>query len=146
MVCAAIKAKAASFQTSAFGSGSVRADLGGSYAATPVKPTEGQHPRVLFNANDIAGIKTELYSVRSRAAASLFRKAVTNPTDGKLSSVAQNFSFETMSRIQSLALDYVLTGNEISGYSAIYAIKNVLTTQNYASISTTKAASSAITA
>ncbi len=128
---AAIKAKAASFKTSAFGSGSVRADLGGSSAATPVKPTEGQHPRVLFNANDIAGIKTELYSVRSRSAASLFRKAVTNPTDGKLSSAAQNFSFETMSRIQSLALDYVLTGNEISGYSAIYAIKNVLTTQNY---------------
>ena len=132
---AAIKAKAASFQTSAFGSGSVRADLGGSYAATPVKPTEGQHPRVLFNANDIAGIKTELYSVRSRAAASLFRKAVTNPTDGKLSSVAQNFSDPVMNGIQALALDYVLTGNEISGYSAIYAIKNALTTINYSGMS-----------
>ncbi|MBP5348829.1 MAG: hypothetical protein J6Z13_00540 [Clostridia bacterium] len=128
---AAIKAKAASFQTSAFGSGSVRADLGGSYAATPAKPTSGQHPRVLFNANDIAGINAELYSVRSRAAASLFRKAVTNPTEGKLGSVAQNFSLETMSRIQALALDYALTGNEISGYSAIYAIKNTLTTLNY---------------
>ena len=132
---ATVKTKAASFENSAFGTGSIRSDLGGSYAATPAKPTSGQHPRVLFNESDIAGIKTELYSVRSRAAASLFRKAVTNPTDGKLSSVAQNFSFETMSRIQTLALDYVLTGNEISGYSAIYAIKNVLTTQNYAGMS-----------
>ncbi|MBR5044515.1 MAG: heparinase II/III family protein [Clostridia bacterium] len=132
---ATIKTKAASFENSAFGSGSIRSDLGGSYAATPAKPTEGQHPRVLFNGNDIAGIRTELYDARSRAAASLFRKTVAKPTDGKLPNQSQNFSDPVMNGIQALALDYVLTGNEISGYSAIYAIKNALTTINYSGMS-----------
>ena len=132
---AAIKTKATSFETSAFGSGSIRTDLGGSYAATPVRPTEGQHPRVLFNRNDIAGIKTELYDARSRAASSLFRRNVANPTDGKLSGQSQNFSDAVLNGIQALALDYVLTKNDISGYSAIYAIKNTLTTLNYSGMS-----------
>ena len=132
---ATVKTKAASFENSAFGSGSIRSDLGGSYAATPAKPTSGQHPRVLFNESDIAGIRTELYSVRSRDAASQFRKAVAKPTDGKLPNQSQNFSDPVMNGIQALALDYALTGNEISGWSAIYAIKNALTTINFSGMS-----------
>ena len=127
----AARNKAAAFETSAFGSGTVRTDLGGSYAATPVSPTAGQHPRVLFNAGNIDGIKTELYALRSRAASSLFRQIAVKGTDGKLSNQSKNFSDEVMNKIQAMALDYALTGNKISGYGAICAIKNALTTLNY---------------
>ena len=130
-----IKGKATAFKTSDFGSGSVKTDLGGSYSVPSVKPTSGQHPRVLFNAGDLAGIKRELYDTRSAVAGGKFRASVAKPTDGKLSSSAKNFSAETLNKIQALALDYRLTGNEISGYSAICAIKNTLTTLNYAGMS-----------
>ncbi|MBP5610987.1 MAG: hypothetical protein J6X72_06610, partial [Clostridia bacterium] len=129
-----IKGKATSFKTSDFGGGSVTTNLGGSYPVPTVKPTAGQHPRVLFNAGDIAGIKRELYDVRSVTASNLFRQAVKKPTDGKLSG-SKNFSDETLHKIQALALDYRLTGNQISGYSTIYAIKNALTTLDYAGMS-----------
>ena len=127
----AARNKAAAFETSAFGSGTVRTDLGGSYAATPVSPTAGQHPRVLFNAGNIDGIKTELYDLRSRAASSLFRQIAVKGTEGKLPDQSKNFSDEVMNKIQTMALDYALTGNKISGYGAICAIKNALTTLNY---------------
>ena len=126
-----IKEKARSFAMTSFGGGSVRADLGGSYAATPVSPTRGQHPRVLFNASNIEGIENELHDSRSRAANALYRAAVKTPTEGKLASTSENFSYDVLNKVQTLALDYALTGNEISGYSAINGIKNVLTTMNY---------------
>ena len=125
------KNKAAAFETSAFGSGSIRADLGNAYAAPPVSPTAGQHPRVLFTRASVEGIKAELYSTRSIAAASVFRLAAVSKTDGKLPNQSKNFSAGTLNTIQAMALDYALTGNQVSGYSAIAAIKNVLTTLQY---------------
>ena len=131
----AVKAKVDAFKLSSFGSGSVTETLGGSYPATPVSPVKGQHPRVLFNAGNIEGIERELHDQRSRVANNLFRAAVKSPTEGKLASVSQNFSYDVLNKVQALALDYALTGNKISGYSAINGIKNVLTTMNYSGMS-----------
>ena len=127
----ALKGKVDAFKTSDFGSGEITTDLGGSYAVPSVKPTRGQHPRVLFNGGNIAGINEELHNVRSKVASNAFRAAVKTPTDGKLADKSQNFSADTLNKIQILALDYAMTKNKISGYNAIYAIKNAITTLNY---------------
>ena len=131
----AVKAKVDAFKLSSFGSGSVTETLGGAFSATPVSPVKGQHPRVLFNAGNIEGIERELHDQRSRVANNLFRAAVKSPTEGKLASASQNFSYDVLNKVQTLALDYALTGNKISGYSAINGIKNVLTTMNYSGMS-----------
>ena len=131
----AVKGKVDAFKLSDFGSGSVTTNLGTSYAAPSVNPTRGRHPRVLFNSGNSEGINAELHNLRSKAASSAFRTAVKNPVDGKLSSGTSNFSAETMNKIQILALDYALTKNAISGYNAIYAIKNAITTLDYSGMS-----------
>ena len=131
----AAKQKVDSFNSSLFGSGTITSNLGGSYALPSVKPTKKQHPRVLFRKGSIDGINAELHDLRSSAASGLFRAAVRKPTDGKLGSGNQNFSEDVMSNIQMLALDYALTKNAISGYNAIYAIKNAITTLSYSGMS-----------
>ena len=125
----AIKSKAQSFSNADFGTGSIRSDLGGSYAAPAANPKEGQHPRVLFTSSAIDGINAELHDMRGSTASRLFRKAVANPTDGALAKTAfDDTDKEIFRNIQALALDYAVTKNEISGYSAIYALKNALKT------------------
>ena len=131
----AARAKVDAFKLSDFGSGSVTENLGGSYAAPPVSPKRGQHPRVLFNSGNFAGINEELHNQRSKVASTAFRAAVKTPTDGKLPNRAANFSADTLNQIQILALDYALTKNAISGYNAICAIKNAVTTLDYSGMS-----------
>ena len=131
----ALKGKVDAFKTSDFGSGEITTNLGGSIAAPSVTPKRGQHPRVLFNDGNIAGINEELHNLRSKVASKEYRAAVKSPTDGKLEKKSQNFSAETLNKIQILALDYAVTKNKISGYNAIYAIKNAVTTLDYAGMS-----------
>ena len=124
-----VKAKVDGFASSDFGSGTVRADLGGSYAVPSVHPTKGQHPRVLFTSDAIEGMKEEYYDERSAVASALFRQGVRTPTDGVIANDAFDIlDTNTFRNMQILALDYKLTGNKISGYNAIYALKNALKT------------------
>ena len=124
-----VKAKVDGFASSDFGSGTVRADLGGSYAVPSVHPTKGQHPRVLFTSDAIEGMKEEYYDKRSTVASALFRQGVRTPTDGAIANDAFDILDTNIFRnMQTLALDYKLTGNKISGYNAIYALKNALKT------------------
>ena len=130
-----IKAKLSGFTASDFGGSSIRADLGNKFAAPTVHPTKGQHPRVMFNENDIAGINRALNNGLNTAAATEFRRQLTLLETGKLSAAyvhgdngTHNFNGQVLSNIMALALDYQLSGNEISGYQAIYAAKNYLKT------------------
>ena len=114
---------------------SIRSDLGSTYATPTVKPTAGQHPRVMFNENDISGIQRALNNGMNVTAAKEFRKQVALLTDGALpaatvhgSNGTFNFNGKTLSDVMALALDYQLTKNEITGYQAIYAAKNYLKT------------------
>ena len=117
------------FGGSDFGTGSIRADLGGSYAVPAQHPTTGQHPRVLFTSESIDGLNDALASATSEAKA-LYDAALASPPDGEIAD--NEFDRENdqtmLSAIQMLALDYRMTGNPLSGYRAIYAIKNVLKT------------------
>ena len=131
----AVKSKIGNFTDSDFGTGSITANLGSDYTTPSVKPTKGQHPRVLFNANDLTGIKNALNNGQNVKAAQEFRKQVDLKETGALPAAwahgdngTHNFSGQVLSNIMALALDYQLTKNEISGYQAILAAKNYLKT------------------
>ena len=108
------------------------------YAAPPKTPIAA-HPRVLINGGDLDGVRAALADERNKAAASLFFEAIANPTDGELGEKTfhevgtyyymngtYNYDEEVLRGIQALALDYQLTGNEISGYRAILGIENFI--------------------
>ncbi|MBO4283108.1 MAG: heparinase II/III family protein [Clostridia bacterium] len=126
-----------SFHSSDFGGSTITSSFAHSYNPTPVTPTVGQHPRVLFNASNIAGINRALTNGKNTAAANAYLEAVSNPTNGILSPAAQhddgfhNFDQKKLSDIMALALDYQLSGSTLSGYRAIYAAKNYLTTMDF---------------
>ena len=127
----AVKAKVAAANTNF---GSVTENLGSTYA----KPTVSlkQHPRVMFNGDEVDAVKATVYDPRNNAAIKLYLTAISKPTDGKLpaSSSHNNFSSDVLDKIQALALDYRLTGNKITGYQAILALKNHLATMDFAGI------------
>ncbi len=131
-----IKAKLSNFKDSDFGGSSIRTNLGSTYTAPTVKPTTGQHPRVMFNANDIAGINRALNNGMNEAAAKEFRRQVALKETGSLPAAynhggtngTHNFNGQVLSNIMALALDYRISGNQISGYQAILAAKNYLKT------------------
>ena len=150
----ALKAEIDAFQTEDFGGAEITTDLAAAakaaaeaegreftpYAAPPKTPI-AEHPRVLFNASDLDGIRAAQKDGRNRVAASLFSEAVANPADGDLGEAVfhekgtyyymngtYNYDEKVLRDIQALALDYQLTGNEISGYSAIRAIENFIVT------------------
>ena len=111
------------------------------YNAPPKNPIAA-HPRVLFNASDLDGIRGALKEDRSRDAAARFFDAIASMPDGKLGEATlhekgtykyipnctYNYDDEMLKDIQALALDYQLTGNRISGYGAILAIENFILT------------------
>ena len=117
------------FDDSDFGTGSILANLGGSYAVPSQHPTQGQHPRVLFTSASIDGLNAALAGATDEAK-SIYNTALASSPDGVIAN--DEFDKETdqslLATIQLLALDYRMTGNPYSGYRAIYAIKNVLKT------------------
>ena len=141
----ALSAKVNAFSIGQFGGQNVTADLASiatkTYAAPPKTPI-ARHPRVLLNESDLAGIRTALKEDRNRAAAKRFFDGVVSLPTGELGEAVKhekgtykyipnctyNYDDEMLKDIQSLALDYQLTGNKISGYGAILAIKNYILT------------------
>ena len=151
---ATLRGEVSAFKTSEFGGTKITktlADFNGKADKTydlPPKTPIAEHPRVLINQSDLAGIRAALKEDRSRVAASLFFNAVTNPPTGELGEAifhekgtykymngTYNYDDEMLKDIQALALDYQLTGNQISGYQAIRAMKNYLLTLDIVNIS-----------
>ena len=141
---AELKKKIAAFTASDFGGETVTNDLaaaaGRTYPAPPFAPKAGQHPRVLFNAGDLAGIRKAINDPKNAVAVALFRDAVEKPTDGdfgvaeKRNDKFYNFKELVLKDILSLALDYAANGDRLSGYRAIYALKNALKTMDFRDI------------
>ena len=144
-----LKAEIGAFKTPDFGGSQVTKTIADfnkiadkTYNAPPKTPVAG-HPRVLFNARNLDGIRAVLKEDRSRDAAAIFFESVTGdlPT-GELGEATlhekgtykyitdsiYNYDDEMLKQIQALALDYQLTGNKISGYGAIRAIENFILT------------------
>ena len=137
----------ASFTNSDFGGGSVTTNLaaaaGTSYDAPPKNPIDA-HPRVLFTSADLADINATLNNGAHSEKAALFRELLDAETDGVLPAASVHNSSPTgtynydegmLSEIRAMAFDYQVTGNLLSGYRAIYALKNYLKTIDIRSMS-----------
>jgi len=137
------QALAAGFSNSDFATGSITANLGNgtSYNYLAKNPTKGEHPRVMFNESDVSGIRTALSNAPSTVKEAYDTAIYIEPTDGEIGPADpdrtdgyHNFDAGRMNKIQLLALDYQLSGNEISGYHAIYALKNYLKLMDFREI------------
>ena len=137
----------ASFSNSDFGGGSVTTNLaaaaGKSYNAPPKNPIDA-HPRVLFTSADLADINATLNNGAHSEKAASFRELLDAETDGVLPAASvhdksptgtYNYDEGMLSKIRAMAFDYQVTGNLLSGYRAIYALKNYLKTIDIRSMS-----------
>ena len=144
-----LQTEIASFTNSNFGGGSVTTNLaaaaGKSYAAPSTTPND-RHPRVLFTAADIDDINATRAAGAHASVNTSLLEYVADPTDGILPAASShtgndkpngthNYSEDVLYRIQTLAFYYRLTGDLLSGYRAVYAIKNYLKTIDIQSMS-----------
>ena len=107
------------------------------YAAPEAYPTAGEHPRVFLTKSDIPTIKALLekpemrdYSIAYWALANeknftgVFKDTVKN-------GVTIRWNTHYFEVVEAKALAYLLTGDELYGYEAIVAIKNMMLTLKY---------------
>ena len=124
-----LKQKAASFDTNIFGPS--LGDLFKSpFPHPPVYPKNGMHPRVMVSSHNIDKIKANLEKPQNSSAYSsyleYYKKEMTGEYDGN--------TFELLTRIEAKAFHYLLTGDELYGYQAIYNIKNAILTAEHIEI------------
>lgn len=100
-------------------------------APTTTPPPE--HPRVLFKAEDIEQIKTNMQTSSELApAVKKFEEYAKSEYTGLLEKISPtNFSEEGLARIEAKAFDYVINGNEENGIAAVEAMKNYLSTVEF---------------
>lgn len=97
-------------------------------------PKAGAHPRVLFNSEDIPGVKAAIEKYRDSAFVKKFESFLDTEIDGRLGEMSlnsrgfHNWDGNLLANIQAHALAYAVWGDEYFGYSAIYAMKNYLLT------------------
>lgn len=103
------------------------------YAAPPVVPVRAQHPRVLLTRDSIPGIRTALTSDEGHAAATEFANLAAQEITGLLPALqgdapTHNYDGRLLGVIEAKGLAYLLTGRELYGYQAIYALNNYIET------------------
>lgn len=100
-----------------------------------VYPTEGQHPRVLFNDTTMQQIRENISAEENKTA---YEKMLAYSDRGISDSVRpevdpaeeHNWSSDVAFSIEAKAFRYALTGDELYGYEAILALKNFISTVN----------------
>ncbi len=123
-----MKAKVASFKTSDFGTSTT---LQSPFASPETSPTRGQHPRLLVTDASLAAIRAELSVDESAYGSQEYRSLVEMKFTGILPAVPEdslNYDARGLGAIEAKAMEYLLTGNQLYGYEAIYAIKNFILT------------------
>ncbi len=116
-----------------------------SYSAPSAEnsPTVGQHPRLLFTAEDIPSILAAMQDPACAEIMEAFHMYKDMDTDGKLPALAyvdpeqhkkngvnyySNFDAKVVASIQAKAFWYALTGDQLYGYQALYAYFNFIDT------------------
>lgn len=97
----------------------------GVYPTPTIKPTEGEHPRLIFKEKDIEKIKQNMSAPQNAAAYNAWNKFLSSELDGNLAapkSGSTNYSSTVINRIEAYALDYALNKNVESGRAAIDAV------------------------
>ncbi len=128
------KKKIASFNTLDFGKyNSVMFTSADTYRKPTVYPDES-HPRVLFTENSRETVKNNITAAENET---LYKKYIALSDafcDGRFAPVTgnmtHNYDGDVIAKIEAKAFRYAMTGEEIYGYQAIYAIKNAMLTIN----------------
>ncbi len=123
-----------SFVTADFGEYTANTFINGNIYRTPTVYPEESHPRILFTANSIDSVRENLTASENSAAYNRYILLSDSPTDGKFKTVSgdmiHNYDADLVSKIEAKAFRYAMTGEEIYGYEAIYAVKNAILTIN----------------
>ena len=124
-----IKAKIALFTPDIFGE-----PIGDLFASPfphpPVYPTVGKHPRVMISSHNIDKIKSNLKKPQNASAYASYLSY----TEKEMSGEYSGSTFELLTRIEAKAFRYLLTGEELYGYQAIYNIRNAILTAEHIEI------------
>ena len=125
-----VKQANSSLSDSFFGDCSVLERFVSPFAPPPVYPEIGKHPRVMVSSYNIDRIKSNLEKPQNdsayRSYLDYYRKEMTGEYDGN--------TFELLTRIEAKAFRYLMTGEELYGYQAIYNIKNAILTAEHIEI------------
>lgn len=126
------------FELSQFGSITLETSMPESpYGKPSLYPTVGEHPRLTVTADMIPAINEFLNSPEGKYLNDKLYDLVNETYTGILPPAAEvtsgrsgfhNVDEAGLMKIEAKAFAYLLTGNEVYGYEAIYAIKNYLTT------------------
>ena len=123
------KKKAEGFKTSDFGG---LKSFTSPFKAPSVVPTKGQHPRVMVNESTLPKLKKALSASQNENAVYQFtylaEKKVTTGAFSSRGSETSNADRTILCAIEAKAYKYLLTGEKVYGYQAIYALKNAILT------------------
>ncbi len=96
----------------------------------PVYPTAGMHPRVIVNAGDLERIKPSITKPQNKSA----YESYLSYTECLMTGEYAGSTFELLTRIEAKAFRYLLTGEKLYGYQAIYNIRNAILTAEHIEI------------
>ena len=125
----ALMKKCVSFDDAVFGE-----DFGALFTSPftppPVYPTRGKHPRVMVSSHNIDRIKANLTKPQNASAYASYLRYTEKEMTGEYS----GSTFELLTHIEAKAFRYLMTGEELYGYQAIYNIKNAILTAEHIEI------------
>jgi heparin/heparan-sulfate lyase len=123
------QAKASSFDNSVFGENF--GDIFKSpFAHPPVYPEKGKHPRVMVSDHNIDTVKRNLQKPENKSAYDSYLSY----TEKEMTGEYAGSTFELLTHIEAKAFRYLITGEELYGYQAIYNIKNAILTAEHIEI------------
>ncbi|MBR3806316.1 MAG: hypothetical protein IKJ13_05730 [Clostridia bacterium] len=137
------KNKIASFKTEAFGEyTSASFTSVNKYDKPTVYPEAENHPRILFTdkkssksgKSTLDSVRENLTADQNSAAYKTYIALSDNPWDGQFRTLTgnetykSNYSGDKAAILEAKAFRYVMTGDKIYGYEAIYAAKNAILT------------------
>ena len=125
----ATKKKAMSFDDTVFG-GEIGDIFTSPFAHPPVYPTEGKHPRVMVSSHNINTIKNRFSKPQNKSA----YESYISYTEKEMTGEYSGSTFELLTHIEAKAFRYLMTGEELYGYQAIYNIKNAILTAEHIEI------------
>ncbi|MBR2465474.1 MAG: InlB B-repeat-containing protein [Clostridia bacterium] len=125
------------FEYADFGDAPSTSMAGSSYGKPAVYPNSGEHPRINVTAYMIPKILEYMKTEEAKYTVAEFWKMANEEYDGILPAATEhttgrigvhNMDEQGLGKIEAKAFAYLLTGDELYAYEAIYAMKNFLTT------------------
>ncbi len=132
-----LKKLIAQFKYEQFGDAPTTSMIGDTYGKPAVYPNYGEHPRVNITSNMIPEILKYMETQEASYTVYEFWKLANTEYDGKLPPATEhttgrigfhNMDEKGLAIIEAKAFAYLLTGDELYAYEAIYAMKNFLVT------------------